>query len=312
MKAECNHLKWSATIYSSVATEEIAFAMTLFVGAANGHTPAHSVAPEQPDEADGRRFFLDLAAPNPEAADALLESSLFHAFRVIWLDYQSDTRRASIAARVLGFCFLMERTRGAILQAAKIDALASETLIVLHPAVIEAVACVPLNASGVLTLAAFTTTLEDKILAHPDLQQGKAAAGLPTAVVSKVWPAGPSEVAELMRTRDWSAHSLGLPETWPQSLRTSVELTLASGFPMIVLWGPDLIQIYNDAYRNIMGVKHPAGLGQATAQCWPEVWSFNQPVYARVLQGESAHFRGSALSHPPIRFPRRCLLYPLL
>ena len=56
---------------------------------------------------------------------------------------------------------------------------------------------------------------------------------------------------------------------------------------MIVLWGPALIQIYNDAYRDLMGDKHPGGLGQPTRECWPEVWHINEPIYKRVFAGET-------------------------
>ncbi len=59
---------------------------------------------------------------------------------------------------------------------------------------------------------------------------------------------------------------------------------------MIVLWGPDLIQIYNDGYLSLMGTKHPAGIGQRTRECWPEVWHINEPIYARVWQGETLTF----------------------
>ena len=89
---------------------------------------------------------------------------------------------------------------------------------------------------------------------------------------------------------DWSQTSLGAIDTWPQSLRTAAQTVLASPFPAILLWGPDLIQIYNDGYRQLMGNKHPAGLGQATQHCWPEVWHINQPLYQRVWDGESFSF----------------------
>ncbi|MDQ2773440.1 MAG: ATP-binding protein [Acidobacteriota bacterium] len=59
---------------------------------------------------------------------------------------------------------------------------------------------------------------------------------------------------------------------------------------MVLLWGPALIQIYNDSYRELMGDKHPAGLGQPTRECWPEVWRINEPLYARVWQGEALTF----------------------
>jgi PAS domain S-box-containing protein len=69
-----------------------------------------------------------------------------------------------------------------------------------------------------------------------------------------------------------------------------VDLLLASEFPMVALWGPELVQIYNDGYRGIMAGKHPEGLGQPTRECWPEVWHINEPIYERVGAGETLTF----------------------
>ena len=102
---------------------------------------------------------------------------------------------------------------------------------------------------------------------------------------------GKGEMAVRMRATDWAKTPLGPAEGWPQSLRTAVGIVLASAFPMIVLWGDDLVQLYNDGYRDLMGVKHPAGLGQPTRACWPEVWDFNAPIYAGVCgRGETFQF----------------------
>ena len=100
----------------------------------------------------------------------------------------------------------------------------------------------------------------------------------------------PGEISARCRKLDWSQTGLGSLAQWPQSLRTATQMVLASPFPNIVLWGADLIQIYNDEYRFLMGSKHPAGLGQPTQQCWPEVWHINQPIYQRVWAGESVSF----------------------
>jgi PAS domain S-box-containing protein len=105
-----------------------------------------------------------------------------------------------------------------------------------------------------------------------------------------IWPAGGGAMGALIRTHDWAATPLGPLETWPQCLRTIVEVVLASGFPMVARWGPGLVQIYNDAFREIMGGKHPAGLGQPTRECWPEVWHISEPIYARALAGETLTF----------------------
>lgn len=69
-----------------------------------------------------------------------------------------------------------------------------------------------------------------------------------------------------------------------------MDLLLASEFPMVALWGPELVQIYNDGYRGIMAGKHPEGLGQPTRECWPEVWHINEPIYERVRAGETLTF----------------------
>lgn len=102
---------------------------------------------------------------------------------------------------------------------------------------------------------------------------------------------GGGELGALIRAKDWSATPLGPMDAWPQSLRTAVSVALYSAFPSIVLWGPELVQVYNDPYRMLMGAKHPQGLGQANRECWPEAWHINQAIYPRVLAGETVSFR---------------------
>jgi PAS domain S-box-containing protein len=97
-------------------------------------------------------------------------------------------------------------------------------------------------------------------------------------------------MVELVRNFDWRGTPIGPRESWPHSLGVITDTILSGGFPAIVLWGPDLIQIYNDGYRKIMGGKHPAGLGQPTRECWPEVWAINEPIYERVRGGETVIF----------------------
>jgi PAS domain S-box-containing protein len=102
--------------------------------------------------------------------------------------------------------------------------------------------------------------------------------------------AGDGEMRARCRALDWSATPLGRVADWPQSLRTAAQIALGAGFPTIVLWGPELVQIYNDGYREFMVEQHPAGLGQPTRECWPEHWPINEPIYRRVLAGETLTF----------------------
>jgi PAS domain S-box-containing protein len=93
---------------------------------------------------------------------------------------------------------------------------------------------------------------------------------------------------------------LGPVTSWPRSLRTVVDLVLPVSVPMAVLWGPRHHLVYNDAWRDLMGLRHAEGLGQAIQQCWPEVWERTAPMLARVLAGDTVTFEAT---HPPIDRP---------
>ena len=97
------------------------------------------------------------------------------------------------------------------------------------------------------------------------------------------------ETGRLMAGRDWSTSSLGAPETWPQSLRSVVGLLLGSKFPMFVAWGDELGFLYNDAYAEILGSKHPAALGAAFRDIWSEIWSDISPLIDAALAGEATY-----------------------
>jgi len=97
---------------------------------------------------------------------------------------------------------------------------------------------------------------------------------------------GGGEAGALMRTHDWSRSPLGHPSGWPQALRTVVALMLNSKFPMFVAWGEQLCFLYNDAYIEILGDKHPSSLGAPFRQIWAEIWGDIGPIVERALQGE--------------------------
>ena len=99
---------------------------------------------------------------------------------------------------------------------------------------------------------------------------------------------GSGEMAALMRATDWASTPLGPPESWPTGLRTMVAVMLGSRFPMLVWWGPELLHLYNDAYRPILGDKHPASLAAPAREVWAEIWDIIGPQAAGVLAGGPA------------------------
>jgi PAS domain-containing protein len=93
----------------------------------------------------------------------------------------------------------------------------------------------------------------------------------------------------LIRAYDWSKTPLGPPENWPQSLRVMLGVVLNTRHPMFIWWGADLIQFYNDAYRETMGPeRHPSALGGRGRECWAEIWDLIGPQIEMVMGGKGS------------------------
>jgi PAS domain S-box-containing protein len=108
-------------------------------------------------------------------------------------------------------------------------------------------------------------------------------------------PVGGGEMGARVRAFNWSATALGPFEQWPPSLRNAVGICLSSSFPMFVWWGPDLINIYNDAYAPVLGKRHPAALGGAARVIWHEIW----PAIGDEIEGVIS--RGQPVSRERMR-----------
>src|ERR1700743_2073133 len=97
------------------------------------------------------------------------------------------------------------------------------------------------------------------------------------AIAAHPFAAAGTEMARLMLAHDWSA-SLGPITAWPPSLKTTVGLLLHSPVPLVLLWGPDGIMLYNDAYAGFAGNRHPGLLGSKVLEGWPEAAEINARV----------------------------------
>jgi len=94
---------------------------------------------------------------------------------------------------------------------------------------------------------------------------------------------GTGEISDLVRGYEWSSTPLGAIETWSKELVTIVNLTLASSSPAQTMWGPELILIYNDAYRPIPGPRHPFALGKSAREVYRESWHVVGPLLEQAL-----------------------------
>jgi PAS domain S-box-containing protein len=96
------------------------------------------------------------------------------------------------------------------------------------------------------------------------------------------------EIGKALIAKDWAKTPLGPFEDWPQSLRTTISLCLASNFPISIAWGPQRVQIYNDGYWPICGVKHPQSMGQDFKECWSTAWPVIGEAFERAQKGEAS------------------------
>jgi len=97
--------------------------------------------------------------------------------------------------------------------------------------------------------------------------------------------AAPGEMAARCRDLDWAATSLGAPGTWSPALRTIVRTCLESPFPVNLWCGPELVLVYNDAYRRVLGAKHPEALGRPGLEVWADIRADVEPMFAQIRAG---------------------------
>ena len=100
---------------------------------------------------------------------------------------------------------------------------------------------------------------------------------------------GGGEAGALLRAIDWQSHPLGPPQAWPSVVQVTTVIMLGSRQPMFMAWGPQHHTIYNDAYAEICGKRHPAAMGQPLSEIWHDIWDVAGDFVRRVHQGESIH-----------------------
>ena len=96
------------------------------------------------------------------------------------------------------------------------------------------------------------------------------------------------EMSRLIREKDWSRTSIGPIEQWSPTLKIMVDFLLANRFPLLLWWGPQYVSIYNDAYRPILGTKHPGALGQPFKEVWTEIEHILSPLIDTPFNGGPA------------------------
>ncbi|MDX7953661.1 PAS domain-containing protein [Lichenihabitans sp. Uapishka_5] len=105
---------------------------------------------------------------------------------------------------------------------------------------------------------------------------------------SQQFPMGGGDMGARIRAHDWSATPLGPTERWPSALRFAVNLIMASPESMYLAWGPELVFLFNDAYRPVLGPRLPNALGKTLPELWPDAWDAVRPWAEKALAGEAS------------------------
>ncbi|WP_333573695.1 PAS domain-containing protein [Sphingomonas sp.] len=108
------------------------------------------------------------------------------------------------------------------------------------------------------------------------------------------------DMAERIRTFDWTGHPFGPPETWCEPLRITVDMMLASRFPKALYWGPEYRLLYNDAWAPVPADRHPWALGRPGSEVWADIWDVVGPQMDEVV----ATGRGFAVYDQLLRIVR--------
>jgi len=98
--------------------------------------------------------------------------------------------------------------------------------------------------------------------------------------------AGGGEMGLRVAAFDWAATPLGPIAEWPSALRIATGMVMASRFPCCLVWGKELITLYNDAFTPILGTK-PDALGRPFSEIWHEAWTLIGPIAERAFAGEA-------------------------
>ena len=96
------------------------------------------------------------------------------------------------------------------------------------------------------------------------------------------------EMTRLIESFDWSRSALGPSAQWPQSLKTALNICLRSRFQLAMFWGPELVFLYNDAEREVIGSLHPHALGKPAREVLVDMWETVGPMLNAVLQSGEA------------------------
>jgi len=110
------------------------------------------------------------------------------------------------------------------------------------------------------------------------------------------WLSGGGRMGERIRAKDWSDSSIGPIENWSSGLRTALGICLEFAAPACIAWGRGRAQLYNDAYSQLVTIRHSSALGEDFSQSWSGAWPSMQACFERASRGEATRLEDQQVS----------------
>lgn len=160
-------------VFPPVPEDEMAFALSYFIGAADQKFTIDQRDDEQSSHLDQscRRLFAQLYGTLSDPGSPLktsaknhrrqTEATLLGTFKAVCIHYHDSENLASICARVLGFYLLMEESAGKVVAEWTEEDPKDERYITLSRPVIQALASVPLGASARISRPTFIAVIQE-------------------------------------------------------------------------------------------------------------------------------------------------------
>lgn len=107
----------------------------------------------------------------------------------------------------------------------------------------------------------------------------------PAATPETLETLGQITLLKLISDFDWSSTPLGPITGWSEGLKATIRVMMTSSTAMALLIGEEGILVYNQAYADFAGGRHPEIFGRPATEAWPEAADFNRDKIARGLAG---------------------------
>lgn len=94
---------------------------------------------------------------------------------------------------------------------------------------------------------------------------------------------------ELIEAVDWAATSIGPIELWPESLLLLLQIIIPDPQPHLLFLGHDQTMLYNQAYAELVGERHPSALGNPVRIAFPETYQMVLGILDETTSTGRAH-----------------------